>query len=72
MSISDDVTGGPNNFYLSSDNYTADFDIIKTVYRDDGIEIDGKQYTKEELKNRTMGVLKYFIKNRNLVMFMKP
>ena len=72
MSISDDVTGGPNNFYLSSDNDTADFDIIKTVYRDDDIEIDGKQYTKEELKNRTMGVLKYFIKKRNLVMFKKP
>ena len=73
MPISDEVTGGKNNFYLSSDNDTSDFDIIKTIYRDDDdIEIDGKQYTKEELKNREINILKYFIKKKNLVMFMKP
>ena len=73
MPISDEVTGGKNNFYLSSDNDTSDFDIIKTIYRDDDdIEIDGKQYSKEELKNREINILKYFIKKKNLVMFMKP
>ena len=73
MSIRDDLTEGPNNFYLSSDNYTADFDIIKTIYRDDDDkEIDGKQYIKEELNNnRTINILNYYNK-KNLVMFKKP
>lgn len=70
MSISDEITGGNNNFYLSSDeNIDDDFDIISTVYN--GIK-DGKQYTKEEVENKTNKVLTYFIKKKNLVMFEKP
>jgi hypothetical protein len=70
MSISDEITGGPENYYLSSDEFQDDdFDIISTVYN--GTE-EGKQYSKEEVKNKTTKVLKYFIKKKNLVMYEKP
>ena len=49
MPISDDITGGTNNFYLSNEeDDKAEFDIISTMYNN----VDnGTQYTKDEVKN---------------------
>ena len=70
MPINDDITGGKDNFYLSSEeDNNAEFDIISTIY--DGKK-NGTQYTKDDINNKTTNILNYFIKKRNLVMYMKP
>ena len=70
MPISDDITGGKNNFYLSNEeDDKAEFDIIATMYND---RDNGTQYTKEEVNDKTNNILKYYIKKRNLVMYEKP
>ena len=70
MPISDDITGGINNFYLSNEeDNTSDFDIISTMYNNSD---NGTQYTKEEINNKATNILEYFIKKKNLVMLDKP
>ena len=70
MPISDDITGSNINFYLSNVNDNkSEFDIIETVYNKGE---EGKQYSKEELKNNTMEILEYFVKKKNLVLYKKP
>ena len=70
MPISDDITGGKNNFYLSSEeDDKAEFDIISTMYNGQN---NGTQYNKDDINNKTINVLNYFIKKKNLVMYMKP
>lgn len=70
MPLSDDLTGGNKNFYLSNEEDSkADFDIYKTIYNNSQ---EGKQYTKEEINNRETNILKYYLKKKNLVLLEKP